>query len=800
MRKIFSSFIVFLLLFSQLPIVASAQAFEDVPSDFWAYQEIEWAASKGYVKGYNGTFKHSGTLTEAQFVSMLVNFFGQKGHIKPAQAEEHWAQPLYNHLKTYNLPLKGYTSNTTKNAFVTRGTVAKVLAAATGGKIVSQEDAVAFMYQYGISTGRNGIKTLASYGPDELFTRAQACVILYRLSKNPDLLVLKEANEKTIDDIVQKFLNTKATFKGDPFAQVPSIKAPYATGALQAGFVKDGENSLNFIRYLAGLEPVTATADLNKLAQHGAVLMASTNYVEHWVQQPSDMPDDFYKTGSYSLSTANLQGAYLKSPSLRYVTRNDHHSLAYAVKRWIEDAEEENYQSVGHRRWALYPQLKTVGFGYATNKVDNGVSSMQVTHSTENGGGFGKEFVAYPNKGYFPTEYASLRQPWSISLDPDMYQSPSETDITISVTRKSDGQTWTLTHTDNDFYNSGEYLAVDPYQSYGQGYNISFHPGVHYRAYDGDYEVVVKGLKDINGKAKPLSYKVKFFSLMDELAGKETKDRIQANSFAKKGTSVFYIESNKIYELNTTTGKKQEIVLKDGLNQMALVDNYLFYRYYIDGSYEIHKYDLSTKKVEKLPYFSFTAREDFAVTDRFVYIGDTKLLLDGSLYKEYALPKNYYYNSYTDDKGDQIYFLGESGDPVQLTSERDNGKSTISKVGDWIYFIKGHGGGAKSDIIRLHENTKQQEDLTSGLEDAVFSYKIVGDHIYLIAEYRLYRMNLDGTNMEELGFYGIDDFAVYDNSIYILIGNTYYDYTLERYVRETKAYKTDINGGNMIKL
>ena len=65
-----------ILLLAAVPSFASAASpFKDVKTDHPAYSSIEWAYKEGLIKGYpDGTFKPDGTLTEAQFVALLIRF------------------------------------------------------------------------------------------------------------------------------------------------------------------------------------------------------------------------------------------------------------------------------------------------------------------------------------------------------------------------------------------------------------------------------------------------------------------------------------------------------------------------------------------------------------------------------------------------------------------------------------------------------------------------------------------------------------------------------------------------------
>ena len=88
MKKRMISLILSLTLLLSLSVPALAAApttqphFTDVPSSHWAYTQIERAYSDGVIAGtagnaanYTGVFSPSGTLTEAQFVTIMTRAF-----------------------------------------------------------------------------------------------------------------------------------------------------------------------------------------------------------------------------------------------------------------------------------------------------------------------------------------------------------------------------------------------------------------------------------------------------------------------------------------------------------------------------------------------------------------------------------------------------------------------------------------------------------------------------------------------------------------------------------------------------
>ena len=68
-------------------------------------------------------------------------------------------------------------------------------------------------------------------------------------------------------------------FAGDtPYAQVPRVEAPHESGALDPLAVADALDYLNFLRALAGVEPVTVSRLYADRCQRGAVLLAAVDY------------------------------------------------------------------------------------------------------------------------------------------------------------------------------------------------------------------------------------------------------------------------------------------------------------------------------------------------------------------------------------------------------------------------------------------------------------------------------------------------------------------------------------------
>ncbi|MBR4880282.1 MAG: S-layer homology domain-containing protein, partial [Clostridia bacterium] len=83
-RKLFIVFITVVLLCAGMCVYTSAKdtvisdegrlPFEDVKNEYWYYKSAEFCYANGIIKGMNEyTFAPIGTLTRAQFVTMLAN-------------------------------------------------------------------------------------------------------------------------------------------------------------------------------------------------------------------------------------------------------------------------------------------------------------------------------------------------------------------------------------------------------------------------------------------------------------------------------------------------------------------------------------------------------------------------------------------------------------------------------------------------------------------------------------------------------------------------------------------------------
>lgn len=310
----------------------------------------------------------------------------------------------------------------------------------------------------------------------------------------------KDLDKLTKEEIVQLLEENPLTLPDDVFEVEPSYTAPYTSGQIKQEALQAAFNRLNALRRITGLPPVASLdTEWCDLAQYGAVLLSVSEF-SHYPARPAGMDDDFYSKAQSATSTSNISAG-------RTVTR--------AVDGFMDDSNSSNIDCLGHRRWQLNPFMSKVGFGYAyvasspyRHYVDEKTFERYESHT----GSCDYDFVAWPASGNFPNTLFGGNIAWSVTVDPNQYQTPDKTNLTVTLTRQSDGESWTFDG--NQSYtaaNSGAYFNVNT-DGYGDVENcIIFRPdGVS--SYEGVYSVAISGLSTKSGEAATLSYQVDFFN------------------------------------------------------------------------------------------------------------------------------------------------------------------------------------------------------------------------------------------------------------------------------------------------
>jgi len=286
----------------------------------------------------------------------------------------------------------------------------------------------------------------------------------------------------------------KPNYGGAPYASTPSVNSPYAPGSLNAGFLDDGLNTINFARFLVGIpHDVVLDSTKNADSQYGAVLLAASGF-SHTPAKPTDMPQSFYDRGYASTSSSNIGWGDPDSESFQLGCLND--------------ADSGNIDRVGHRRWLLNPRMLKTGIGFAKSRHTT-YGSDSSRSAVEYGA------VAYPSAGPFPMDAGFFGEsaPWSITLNPARYDWDAA-GHTVNLRRVSDGKTWTFTAADND--TSGEFFNFET-SGYGVANCFIFRPNPSSIAYSAgdEFDVTLSGGIYLEGTRTPatVSYRTRFISL-----------------------------------------------------------------------------------------------------------------------------------------------------------------------------------------------------------------------------------------------------------------------------------------------
>ena len=299
-------------------------------------------------------------------------------------------------------------------------------------------------------------------------------------------------------EIAQMLVDAPLDLSSDVFDAIPSCTAPFSAGKVKTTALRAAVDRLNLMRRLAGLPDVTLDMDLCENAQYGAVIQGVIGSLDHRPAQPAGMSDEFYRQAYAASSSSNLAAGV---------------TLTYAVDGWMDDSDTYNVDRLGHRRWQLNPTLGKVGFGYIEPSDSRYHSYAAEKVFDTSGSRCDYDFISWPASGNFPSDLISLNTAWSVTLAPDKYQTPRQSDLTVTVTRESDGKVWTLRGDDYAPTYYENYFCVDT-AGYGVANCIIFRPDgtEETQNYNGIYTVRIDGLKTIDGRSvKDFTYSVDFF-------------------------------------------------------------------------------------------------------------------------------------------------------------------------------------------------------------------------------------------------------------------------------------------------
>ena len=278
--------------------------------------------------------------------------------------------------------------------------------------------------------------------------------------------------------------------------------ADYHISVLSDEAYDTAKGLINYYRRVAGLGDITLSDDVNESAAYGALALAMNNSgLTHYPSQPKDMSSIDYNKAYAATTSSNLSSASGYS---------EKRIISVAVSGQIGDSDSSNIDTLGHRRWLLNPGVKTLGIGSANNNYNyytdirvfgDGIQSESVNDY---------DFIAWPSSGANLTDTFPKDTPWSVTLNPKVYYTP--TDVSVEVKSLRYGTTWYFDN--NTGYGTS---SVDNYfniekSRYGVANCIIFRPAYQYiDMFKGDYIVTVSNVRRKDtGEYTNIQYKVTF--------------------------------------------------------------------------------------------------------------------------------------------------------------------------------------------------------------------------------------------------------------------------------------------------
>ena len=303
----------------------------------------------------------------------------------------------------------------------------------------------------------------------------------------------------TREEVRAAYAGVGAWRDASPYAEPPVAEAPYEAGALETGATADALGYLNFARWLAGVDPVDESAIYDYQCQHGAVLLAALDYVDHAAPRPDDMDRNFYDSAHIATTSSSIaRFNWMRGTILRE-----------GVEYFLRDDGEENLATLGHRRWALNPTMAATGFGLANS--ESGMSYVMMYAHDLGDPDAEWDRVCWPAAGAFPAELIHDHLAWSIMLNPAVWDIPA-CKPAVTLAEEKSGLCFRFSPEAADGF-----FAFN-LEGYGAGPCLIFRPDFADTGFT-DYQqnqawtVRVDGLVGADGADRPLEYRVEMVSL-----------------------------------------------------------------------------------------------------------------------------------------------------------------------------------------------------------------------------------------------------------------------------------------------
>lgn len=308
---------------------------------------------------------------------------------------------------------------------------------------------------------------------------------------------------------------TEARTEESPYAERPDAET-FTLGALTEEAQRDALALTNFLRDLAGLEPVALDALYTLRAQAGALVLAANDELNHEPVHPEGMPDDLYETGYSGTSLGNIAKFNWMRPTI----------LLDGVTYFARDDGEGNLTQLGHRRWLLNPLMSATGFGLANAASGNSYVSMYAVDMENADAEW--DYVAWPAAGAFPVELMRAELPWSISLNPELYDTAASRPV-VTLTEEGSGAHFRFDLTDG----TGDGYCRLSTERCGAGDCMIFLPklaaaGIEEYVQNQVWMVEVTGLRGADGEEKAIGYTCEMASVYPQDVANVELDVIEA--------------------------------------------------------------------------------------------------------------------------------------------------------------------------------------------------------------------------------------------------------------------------------
>lgn len=212
------------------------------------------------------------------------------------------------------------------------------------------------------------------------------------------------------------------------FSEQPDIPACRA-GRLQDEQIQQALDTLNDIRKLHQLAPVTLNPLTEQESNQAALMVAANGKLDH---HPTESWRCFSAIGAKAMAKSLLIGG-VTAPNIAF------HTPAQDISAWLTDHTAQTSDGIGHRRWMLDPFIGQISYGRVSGKTDGrnvSVGSALAFNSGKFKPVTGPELIAYPFHDY-PSRFFSRKALLSFSLLIDKQRKPGNSAVDFSQARIS---------------------------------------------------------------------------------------------------------------------------------------------------------------------------------------------------------------------------------------------------------------------------------------------------------------------------------------------------------------------------